>query len=135
MRKVLALLIALCGLAIPAAALAATWDNTKNGDLVRAGAACEDGDEGAWYHFVNNQTGGAAAGTISTVFVANALTPVPSQFPANPIGPLAVNQNVQHFYVWGEGTLQSASTTVPGKLVISGIACGKTTDNPRELFD
>lgn len=129
MRKLLTLLVVLVGLAVPVAAVGAIWDNTKNGDLVTAGAACEDGDDGAWYHFVNNQTGGASAGTIAVTFSDSAEN-------QSGIGPLAVNQNVQHFYVFGESTLVSATTgTLPGKLVISGIACGKKTDSPRDLFD
>jgi hypothetical protein len=128
MRKLLVLLVVLCGLVIPVAAVAAIWDNTKNGDLVAAGAACEDGDDGAWYHFVNNQTDGASAGVLSAQFSDSSEN-------QSGIGPLAVNQNVQHFYVFGESTLTGASTNLPGKLVISGIACGKKTDSPRALFD
>jgi hypothetical protein len=131
MRKFLALLVVICGLAIPVAAVAADWNPQQNQDLVAAGAACEQGNAGAWYHFVNNQTGGAAAGLLTVVFT-NPSGPVE---PSNPVGPLAVNQNVQHFYVWAEGTLVSASTNIPGRLVISGIACGKKTDSPRDLFD
>ena len=127
MRKIFLLVGIIAALAIPTAAIAATWDNHQNGDLVAAGAACEDGDAGAWYHFVNNQTGGAAAGSLTAVFTNPAATVT--------TGPLAVNQNVQHFYVWAEGTLVSATTTIPGRLVISGIACGKKDDNPRDLFD
>jgi len=126
MRKVLTLVGLVVALAIPAVALAATLDTSKFGDFIAQGDKCSSG---AWYHFVNNQTNGAAPGTISTTFSS-------AQFPANPVGPLAVNQNVQMFYVWSQGTLTAASTTLPGKLVISGVACGKKSHaNPRDLFD
>jgi hypothetical protein len=126
MRKILMLLGLVAALAIPAAALAATLDTGKFGDFISNGDKCSSG---AWYHFVNNQTGGASAGTLTTSFSNPS-----DQFPGNDVGPLAVNQNVQHFYVWSKGHLDSASTNLPGKLVISGYACGKKHDNPRDLI-
>lgn len=69
-------------------------------------------------HFVNNQTGGAAAGEI-TVMTSN---------PTANIGPLApsqVNKNVQHFIVVinGGATLDSATTNLGGRLVLSDFEC------------
>ena len=124
MRKYLALLVALCGLLIPVAALAADWDGSvKNMDLVAEGAACEDGDDGAWYHFVNNQTGGATTkGTLSATFSDSSEN--------DSVEALAVNQNVQHFYIFGESTILTATTDLQGKLVLSHIVCGKKTDTP-----
>ena len=116
MRKIVTLLGIVVALAIPTVALAATLDTGKFGDLIAAGDACEDG---AFYHFVNNQTGGAAAGTLTTVF-----DPA-GQDPANPVSPYMVLQNVQHFSVFSEGELISAVSTLPGKLVLSDVACKK----------
>jgi len=80
----------------------------SNGD----GQSCGDG-MGVW-HFVNNQTGGAAAGTLSATFSDGSVWNV---------APSAVNRNVQHFYVESTGTLISATTTLPGRLVLSDFSC------------
>ena len=126
MRKILTIVGLVVALAIPAVAIAATLDTSKFGDFITQGDKCSSG---AWYHFVNNQTNGAAPGLLTTTFSS-------AQHPANPVGPLAVNQSVQHFYVWSQGTLSAASTNLPGKLVISGVACGKKSHaDPRDLFD
>ena len=132
MRKVLGLLVVFCALAIPVAALAANWPDPagQNADLVAKGAACVGkGEDGAWYHFVNNQTGGPAPlGTISVNFTADADD-------QSGVGPLAYNNAVRHFYIFGESTVLSAETTLPGKLVISGAECGKKNEtDPRSLF-
>jgi hypothetical protein len=68
---------------------------------------------GSW-HFVNNQTGGAAAGTLNATFSDGTVWNV---------APSAVNKNVQHFNVESSGTLVSASTNLPGKLVLSDFSC------------
>jgi len=77
------------------------------------GQSC--GDEIGTWHFVNNQTGGAAAGTLTATFsggqvvTANASKVLPS---------------VQHFYVTASGTLETASTgDLPGRLVLSDFSC------------
>ena len=78
--------------------------------------------EGTW-HFVNNQTGGAAAGTLTASF-----TSVPTQCS---VGASAVNQNTQHFFCTGHsGTLLGASTNLPGKLVLSDVTCAKAPPPP-----
>ena len=86
-------------------AVAATLSNGS-------GQSCGDG-MGVW-HFVNNQTGGAAAGTLNATFSDGSVWNV---------APSAVNQNTQHFYVESTGTLISAETTLPGKLVLSDFTC------------
>ena len=86
-------------------AVAATLSNGS-------GQSCGDA-MGVW-HFVNNQTGGAAAGTLTATFSDGSVWVV---------GPSAVNQNVQHFYVESTGTLVSASTTLAGRLVLSDYTC------------
>lgn len=76
------------------------------------GSSC-GGTLGTW-HFVNNQTGGAAAGTLIAAFTNGTCTE----------GASAVNQNTQHFFCVGFGpTLDGASTNLPGKLVLSGFTC------------
>ena len=126
MKKYLAFFGVVCAFAIPAAAIAAELDETKFTGLIALGDACTPGEDGAWYHFVNNQTGGAAAGELSATF-SDASENVSG------VDPLAVNQNVQHFYVFAESTLIDASTNLPGKLVLSHISCGKKTEDPRTL--
>jgi hypothetical protein len=74
---------------------------------------------GTW-HFVNNQTGGAAPGTLNATWSSgNTCTTAPS----------AVNANTQHFYCTASGTLLGASTNLPGKLVLSDFSC-QTTEPP-----
>jgi hypothetical protein len=68
---------------------------------------------GTW-HFVNNQTGGAAAGTLTATW---------SSGDTCIVSPSAVNTKTQHFYCSASGTLLSASTTLPGKLVLSDFTC------------
>lgn len=78
-----------------------------------SGQSC--GDHAGTWHFVNNQTGGAAAGTLIATF---------SSGDVGIVGPSAVNKSTQHFYVTASGTLESASTgSLPGKLVLSDFSC------------
>jgi hypothetical protein len=77
-----------------------------------SGQSC--GDLTGTWHFVNNQTGGAAAGTLTASWSSGATcTAVPS----------AINARAQHFYCTASGTLLSASTNLPGKLVLSDFSC------------
>ena len=69
---------------------------------------------GTW-HFVNNQTGGAAAGTLNATWSSGNSCSVSAS---------SVLQNTQHFYCTGAGTLLGASTNLPGRLVLSDFACG-----------
>jgi hypothetical protein len=103
-------------LALPTIALAATLETGKFGDLIAAGDKCPNG---AFYHFVNNQTAeDAAPGLLTTSFSSG-------QTPANPVSPYMVLKHVQHFSVFSTGTLLTASTNLDGKLVLSDIACKK----------
>ena len=104
MRKLIGLAVLLVALAIPTAALAATLSNGN-------GQTC--GDAATW-HFVNNQTGGAAAGTLTATFSDGSVWTV---------GPTSVLNKTQHFHVESAGTLVSASTDLPGKLVLSDFSC------------
>jgi opacity protein-like surface antigen len=128
MRKIFLLVAVAAALVIPAAAIAATWDNTKNGDLVAQGAACPTGGSGAstggaWYHFVLNQVSPDFLGgvTVTATFAGSGASPA--------TGPTAVNKKVQHFDIFGVGQVLSASTNIntgpDSKLVISGVICGK----------
>jgi|ERR687898_31746 hypothetical protein len=90
---------------ISSPAVAATLSNGS-------GQSCGDAI-GVW-HFVNNQTGGAAAGTLTATFSDGSVWTV---------NPTAINQNVQHFYVESAGTLVSATSTLGGRLVLSDFSC------------
>ena len=130
MRKYLLVAMAIAVLAIPTAAIAAVWraDNpNQNADWVALGAACPTGGEGdhtggAWYHFVLNQ--------VSPDFLAGVT--VTAEFSGSPdttVGPSAVNKKMQHFDLFGIGTLEAAFTNIDtgadSNLVISGAVCGK----------
>jgi hypothetical protein len=75
------------------------------------------------WHFVNNQTEGAAAGTLTAEFDIGDCETGPR---------LPVNQNVQHFFCNTTGTavLESAFTDLPGKLVLSDVICATPTPTP-----
>jgi hypothetical protein len=84
-----------------------------------SGQSCGD-FIGTW-HFVNNQTGGAAPGTLTATW---------SSGDTCSVGPSAVNNNVQHFDCIASGTLLSASTNLPGRLVLSDFTCGEKKPPP-----
>ena len=87
-------------------AMAATIGNLS-------GQSC--GDLSGTWHFVNNQTGGAPAGTLAATW---------SSGDSCTVGPSKVNASTQHFYCTASGTLLSASTNLlPGKLVLSDFTC------------
>jgi hypothetical protein len=95
--------VALVGVGTPAVAA-----ELSNGH----GQTCEH--VGVW-HFVNNQTGGAAPGILTATF---------SDGSAWSVGPSKVTQSTQHFYVESAGTLLTASTgALPGRLVLSDFSC------------
>lgn len=79
-----------------------------------SGQTCAPGAAGTW-HFVNNQTDGAAAGVLNATFSDGTVYVG--------VAPTAVNKNVQHFNVSAGGTLVSASTNLPGRLVLSDFDC------------
>lgn len=78
------------------------------------GSSCPSGSVGT-YHFVNNQTGEASAGTLTASFSDGTVWVVDAY---------KVNRNTQHFLVESEGSLESASTDLPGRLVLSDFSCG-----------
>jgi len=83
-----------------------------------SGQSC--GDQTGTWHFVNNQTGGATAGELTAYF---------SSGTCGPVGASAVNKSSQHFYCTGfSGTLNGASTNLPGKLVLSDFTCQAKCD-------
>lgn len=109
MRKYLAVacLTTLATVAIATPVVAADLSNGS-------GQSCPEGSVGT-YHFVNNQTGGAAAGTLTATFSDGTVWVV---------GASQVNRNTQHFIVESEGALVSASTDLAGRLVLSDFSCG-----------
>jgi hypothetical protein len=68
---------------------------------------------GTW-HFVNNQTGGAPAGTLTATW---------SSGDSCTVSAATVNKTNQHFLCIASGTLLSAETNLPGKLVLSDFTC------------
>lgn len=94
--------IALVGISSPA--IAAELENAN-------GQTCDG--VGVW-HFVNNQTGGASAGLLTATFSDGTVWNV---------APYKVLANTQHFQVESSGTLLSAETNLPGRLVLSDFTC------------
>ena len=76
------------------------------------GQSCGD-FTGTW-HFVNNQTGGASAGTLTASWSSGDFCQVVAA---------SVNNKTQHFFCTAAGALVSASTNLPGKLVLSDFTC------------
>ena len=112
MRKLLLVAGLLGALAIPVAAPSAVLEKG-------AGATCASG-VGTW-NFVNNKTEGAAAGTLTVFFDTEEFGVI--QF--GPVGPTVVNKSVQKFTLFtnNRATLVSASTNLPGKLVLESVGC------------
>jgi hypothetical protein len=77
-----------------------------------SGQSC--GDFSGTWHFVNNQTGGAPAGVLNAIW---------SSGDTCTVGPSKVLGQVQHFDCIASGALLSASTNLPGKLVLSDFSC------------
>jgi hypothetical protein len=92
--------------------LAAQMDNLN-------GQTC--GTNSDTWHFVNNQTGGAAAGTLTAGWSSGNTCVV---------GASKVLGNTQHFYCTATGTLASASTNLPGRLVLSDYTCEDIKEPP-----
>lgn len=106
MKKLSGLLVFAATVCLSGAAFAATLSNGS-------GQSCNG--EGT-FHFVNNQTGGAAAGVLTALFSTGTCTVSPSK----------VNASTQHFYcsTSGNSTLLGASTNLPGRLLLSDYTCG-----------
>jgi hypothetical protein len=84
-----------------------------------SGQSCGD-FIGGW-HFINNQTGGAAPGTLTATW---------SSGDTCTVGPSKVLTNTQHFDCVASGELLSASTSLPGRLVLSDFTCETKTPPP-----
>lgn len=90
------------------------------------GQACGEGFVGAW-HFVNNQTGGALPGTLNATWSTGETCTT---------GPSKLLSNTQHFECIASGALLSASTNLPGRLVLSDFVCEKSECTPtKEVCD
>jgi hypothetical protein len=107
--------LAVVGAAVTAASGVALAANIGN----LSGQSCGD-FTGTW-HFVNNQTDGAGAGTLSAVWSSGNTCTVSAS---------KVLGSTQHFNCTAAGTLLSASTNLPGKLVLSDFSCGTKEPPP-----
>jgi hypothetical protein len=76
------------------------------------GQSC--GDSVGLWHFVNNQKEGAARGTLTATWDSGDTCIVVAG---------KVNGGTQHFYCSASGALSSASTNLPGRLVLSDFSC------------
>ena len=84
-----------------------------------SGQSCGD-FTGSW-HFVNNQTRGAGPGTLTAIWDSgDSCTVQASQ----------VSRNNQHFNCTASGALVSASTGLPGRLVLSDFSCDDIKEPP-----
>jgi hypothetical protein len=97
----------------------------RHGDFVlrcRPGADAHgtSTSRGNW-HFVNNQTGGAAAGHLDATWDSGDTCSVDTSLR---------NAQTQHFNCTACGELTSASTNLPGKLVLSDFSCQKKEEPP-----
>ena len=106
MRKVLGLALVIGALALTPLAVSADLTNGN-------GQSCEG--IGVW-HFVNNQTGGAAAGSLTAQFSGGVTITT---------GPSKVLSNTQHFFVetTAGATLVDETTNLPGRLQLSDFSC------------
>ena len=82
-----------------------------------SGQTCGD-SQGLW-HFSNVQTKGAAAGVLTAHWDSG---------DSCTVGPDKVNSNQQGFTCGASGTLTSASTSLPGRLVFSDVLCSAKCD-------
>jgi hypothetical protein len=111
MRKGMLVLLAVVAVS-GASLMAATIGNLS-------GQSC--GDFFGTWHFINNQTGGAPAGTLTAKW---------SSGDECTVGPSKVLSSTQHFNCAAAGTLLEASTNLPGKLVLSDFSC-ETKEPPK----
>jgi hypothetical protein len=111
-RKLVVAVAAAAALAVPMAGISASLTNGNN-DTCGAGAVGS-------FHFVNNHTAGATAGTLMVTFqVGNSLMTVTNDDPK-------VNKNVLMWDVQapsGAVLVDADSGSVPGKIVLSGLSC------------
>lgn len=118
MKKILGLTAV--GVAVGAVSLAAWAASISNIN----GQSCGT-DTGTW-HFVNNQTGGAAQGTLSATWSSGNTCTVSAS---------KVNASTQHFYCTASGALASAVTNLPGRLVLSDFTCDTKEPPPCDPKD
>jgi hypothetical protein len=111
MRKGMMVLVAVVALA------GGTLMAAQIGNL--SGQSC--GDFSGNWHFINNQTGGAPAGTLTATW---------SSGDTCTVGPSKVLASTQHFNCVASGELLAASTNLPGKLVLSDFSCGTKEPPP-----
>lgn len=111
MRKYVVFAGVLAALAIPASAIAVSLHPPH------VGSGCGPGEIGT-FHFVNNQLGnpGLPNGVLTYSFNGGS---------SGSTGPSMNNGPTQHFIVSSTGTIASASTNLPGKLVLSDFSCKK----------
>jgi hypothetical protein len=83
------------------------------------GAGCAGGGSGVW-HFVNPQTGGGSS-TLDVSFTTGDVLGV---------APSKVNKSVTQYYVTHDGFLQSAHTSLGGKIVVSDLTCESVPPPP-----
>jgi hypothetical protein len=112
MKKSYLITGAVTALALVGAVFAANISNLS-------GQSC--GDLAGTWHFVNNQTGGAPAGILTATW---------SSGDTCTVGPTKVLGNTQHFDCIASGSLVSASTNLPGRLVLSDFSCETKTPPP-----
>jgi len=93
-------------------AFAATLSNLS-------GQSC--GDASGTWHFVNNQTGGAAQGSLSGLWSTGETCNVLAS---------KVLGSTQHFFCTASGALVSAQTNLPGRLVLSDFSCSDVKEPP-----
>jgi hypothetical protein len=118
MKKILGLTAV--GVAVAAVSVAAWAASIAN----LSGQSC-GADSGNW-HFVNNQTGGALPTTGS-------LTATWSSGDSCTVSASKVNATTQHFNCTASGTLLTAVTNLPGKLVLSDFSCEqKCVPDPKD---
>lgn len=101
-------------LGLSSTALAADIENLS-------GQSC-GGDSGMW-HFVNNQTGGAAEGFLMATWSSGDSCDVSAS---------KVKRNTQHFNCVASGELLTATTNLPGRLVLSDFSCEAKCDKKCE---
>lgn len=77
-----------------------------------SGQSC--GSQTGTWHFINNQTGGAPAGFLTATWSSGDSCSKSAD---------TVLKSTQHFYCTASGALTSASTNLPGKLVLSDFTC------------
>lgn len=111
MKRYLVIAAALVALAIPASALAVGLHEAH------IGSTCGD-STGTW-HFVANQVGGLKPkGTLTANFSSGTVVATADH----------VTAGSQHWTIEAAGTLNGASATVGGKLVLSDFVCEKKDD-------